>query len=123
MKHTVTIYSYMIDAEAEVEAKRNGISPSGTFEFESDKTGAELWEQVFCLQNAEGNPSGEKALPNVCSMTAGDIMEIDGKWVLCASLGWFEISESEARLWMELPRLERNRWAQQKSETVKAQPV
>lgn len=120
MNHSVTIYSYGIDSENRVEFERSGGAASGTFEFESDKTGGELWEEVFHLQNAEGNPSGEKALPNVCSMTAGDIMKLDGNWILCASLGWFEISESEARLWMELSAMDRKRWANEKSETVKS---
>ena len=110
MKHSVTIYSYGIDRENKAEWEQSGGAASGTFEFESDKTGGELWEEVFCLQNAEGNPSGEKELPNVCSMTAGDIMQLDGNWILCASLGWFEIDESQAQLWMELSAMDRKRW-------------
>lgn len=123
MKHEVTIFSYGIDNENRIEARLNGVNESGTFTFESNKTGVELWEEVFCLQNAEGNPTGQKALPNLCSMTAGDIMQIDGKWVICSSIGWAELTNAEAELWKELDRRQRHDWARKKSESISAQPA
>lgn len=123
MKHEVTIYSYCVDGENKSAADLNGIHASGTFSFDSNNTGLHLYDEIFSLQNADGNPSGTKALPNLCSMTAGDIMNIDGEWVLCASFGWRRISDSEARLWMELPSRERSRWARLSSENRVIQKV
>jgi hypothetical protein len=108
MKHTVILHSFCIDPNEVAEATRSGLMPHGTFEFESDNEGEALYEEVFRLQNAEGNPSGEKVLPNVCSMTAGDLMKIDDKWVLCASVGWAEISEDQAAEWMTMTSMQRS---------------
>lgn len=123
MKHTVTIHSFGIDKSNKVEAENSGLMASGTFEFESNKTDGELWEQVFDLQNDRSSSAGTKALPNVCSMTAGDIMNIDGQWILCGSIGWFEIDEKQANLWMEMSALERSQWARNATVSMMTKPI
>ena len=92
--HKVTVWSVNVDADSRYEAAQCGIKDHGHFEFDSDKADPlELLDEIFALQNAEGNPSGNKILPNVCSMTAGDMVLLNNQAYFCASIGWIKVDK------------------------------
>ncbi len=90
---------------------------STEFNVETDKTGDELYEYLFYLQNDNDT---DKIVPEYPSMTAGDLLLIDGQYVLCAVFGFREVDAKMAMLWKDLDSWEKNRMAREMSSTYRA---
>lgn len=45
-----------------------------------------------------------KPFPHLCSMCAGDVVEIGGSYWLCRSVGWAEITTQQFERWKKMDR-------------------
>lgn len=116
-QHSVTISTCFIDDTTRDDLLKKGFTDTASFTFESDKTGLDLLDEVFSLQNDRG-PGLDKKIHNLPSMTAGDLLVIDGKTYLCASFGWASITDEQVKTWNRMGTRERMDWARRVSRTV-----